>query len=1351
VLAILCAQLLLSVPWTNAEQLPLKTYTTAQGLARDYVSRIRQDSRGFLWFCTSDGLSRFDGYGFTNYSTAEGLPHRVVNDILESRNGEYWIATAQGLALLNPKAGKPEEHFTVLRPTRTKRAEYVLTIFEDRGGVIWLGTGGGLYRLDQSGGRRELRFVELGMPVEGAEGAGVNAILEDEKGALWLGTESGIYRRLPSGQVEHYATGNGLPHDEVATLLKDRTGNLWAGTSQGLCLLVAEPSPDRTIVARLFTTGDGLANNKVSSSAETSDGHLWVGTVGGLVELIPQSKPGEFQIRNYTKAEGLSDNIITSLMQDREGDLWVGSDSGGLMKVARGGFTTYTETDGLGSGRIAAFIEDRAGAFYALTTSFQTQLPTINRFDGRRFSATTPRLPKEVKNTWGWYQLTLQDHAGEWWVPTAHGLFRFPRVSSVEQLAVTSPRAVYTSKEGMPNDEIFRLFEDSRGDIWISTVGPNLDPLVRWERSTDSFHHYTLTEGMPRVAPTAFQEDQSGSLWMGFYDGGLVRYRDGRFTNFTVERDHVPAGVVRGLYVDQSGRLWVATSQGGLGRVEDLGSDHPRITSYTTAEGLASDHVTAVTEDRWGRIYVGTGRGLDRLDPQTGRIKHYTAADGLANNYINVALRDRAGSLWFGTLQGISKLVPELEAPAPAPPVLISALRIAGLNYPISELGETEVGRIELETDKNQIQAEFLSLLFAPGQTLRYQYMLEGADRDWSTPAAERTITYANLQPGSYVFKVRALNSDGVMSQRPAQFAFTILPPIWRRWWFITIAALLIIGVIIAVERYRAARVRELNAALSESKQLTEQLTTQRGELYQANRTLELEFEVTRILAEAETGGEAAPRILQVICENTGWDVGAIWRVTNDNEGLGCVAVWHQPTVNAASFEALTKDYVFSRGEGLPGRVWAEGKPLWISALEVDENFPRLSMAVREGLQSAFGFPVLLEGESLGVLEFFSREHRERDEDLTVMLSTIGIQIGQLIERKQAEETLRESENRFRTLAETASDAIITIDARSRIIFVNAAAEKIFGYAMDELVGADMSMLMPEYLRHLHQAGLGRYVETGRKHISWEGVELPGLHKDGREIPLELSFGEFEREGQRFFTGIARDVSERKRAEEALRQAREERLRELERVRKRIATDLHDDIGSSLTQISILSEVVRQQIGQEDSPVTTPLYMIANASRELVDSMSDIVWAINPQKDHLSDLTQRMRRFASDVFTARNIEFRFRGPATEDDVQLGANVRRELFLIFKESINNMVRHSGCTSADIEFRVEGDHILLKLGDNGKGFDTSGDSDGHGLASMKERARGLSGALEIVSSEGRGTTTTLYVPLAQNGRA
>ncbi|HYH85345.1 MAG TPA: ATP-binding protein, partial [Pyrinomonadaceae bacterium] len=216
------------------------------------------------------------------------------------------------------------------------------------------------------------------------------------------------------------------------------------------------------------------------------------------------------------------------------------------------------------------------------------------------------------------------------------------------------------------------------------------------------------------------------------------------------------------------------------------------------------------------------------------------------------------------------------------------------------------------------------------------------------------------------------------------------------------------------------------------------------------------------------------------------------------------------------------------------------------------------------------------------------------------------------------------------------------------------------------------------------------------------------------------------------------------------------RVVELERVRTRIATDLHDDIGASLSQIAILSEVVSARVGSDgDSPVSEPLATIAGTSREMVDSMSDIVWAINPKRDRLSDLAQRMRLFASDILSARDIRIRFSAPEAAKDVTVGADLRREIYLIFKETVNNLAKHSGATAAEVDFRLAGSRLVVVVSDDGKGFDVNGASEngdgervsmgGHGLGSMRQRAEKLGGTYEVASEVGRGTKVTLKVPI------
>jgi PAS domain S-box-containing protein len=329
-----------------------------------------------------------------------------------------------------------------------------------------------------------------------------------------------------------------------------------------------------------------------------------------------------------------------------------------------------------------------------------------------------------------------------------------------------------------------------------------------------------------------------------------------------------------------------------------------------------------------------------------------------------------------------------------------------------------------------------------------------------------------------------------------------------------------------------------------------------------AELRLQTQYAVTRALAESDRLREAAPKVLQAVCESLNWEIGALWRVEREADALRCVEIWQMPGLTLAEFEEISRRQTFKKGEGLPGHVWETNEPTWVTDM-VGTNFPRAALAEKEGLHGAFAFPVTLRGEVLGVMEFLSREMRSVDEDVLHMMGGVGSQIGQFIERKLAEEARNESEERFRTLTETASDAIITIGEDSRIIYINRAGQNIFGYTIEEMMGADLTMLMPEYLRHLHHAGLQRYVDTGHKHISWDGVELPGLHKDGQEIPVEISFSEFTRDGKRYFTGIVRDITERKRAAEA------------QAERARLAA-LGADVGIALNQADNLRDMLQR-------------------------------------------------------------------------------------------------------------------------------------------------------------------------------
>ncbi len=249
----------------------------------------------------------------------------------------------------------------------------------------------------------------------------------------------------------------------------------------------------------------------------------------------------------------------------------------------------------------------------------------------------------------------------------------------------------------------------------------------------------------------------------------------GRFATFGAS-DGVPPNVMA-LHVDGAGRLWIASSSAGLRMLSDVADSRPRFDRYTTAEGLSSNNIQCLTEDRWGRIYLGTSRGIDRLDPVTGRVRHFSMSDGLVSDYVTAALRDSTGALWFGTTDGVSRLVPAPDTPAAAPPIWIGEVRAGGALQPISELGATAVADLTLEPDQNHLQIAFFGAGFGTGGPLRYRYRLDGAEAEWTGPTDRRVVHYASLAPGRYRFIVEAMNADGMVSEQPA----TVSLPCCRR------------------------------------------------------------------------------------------------------------------------------------------------------------------------------------------------------------------------------------------------------------------------------------------------------------------------------------------------------------------------------------------------------------------------------------------------------------------------------------------------------------------------------------------------------------------------------------------
>ena len=298
---------------------------------------------------------------------------------------------------------------------------------------------------------------------------------------------------------------------------------------------------------------------------------------------------------------------------------------------------------------------------------------------------------------------------------------------------------------------------------------------------------------------------------------------------------------------------------------------------------------------------------------------------------------------------------------------------------------------------------------------------------------------------------------------------------------------------------------------------------------------------VTKVLAESPSLHEAAGQILTALCETLRFDFGILWVYDKEEDLARVVHIWHRPNPQLQRFEQNCRTLRFKRGEGLPGLVWKTMAPEWVTDFSQDPRFPRAADAGKAGLRTAFAFPIAIDSEAFGALEFFCRESFPADDELLDVVRGIGTQIAQFVRRKRAEDALAQSEELHRAISETAADGIVVIDEKSTILRVNHAVERIFGFAKDELEGASLKKMLPARMHAAYEEGLKRLLTTGQKEIPWTGIELPGLHKDGHEIPLEISFGMAKRGSSYLFTGLMRDMTRRKEAEKQLRET-EERL-----------------------------------------------------------------------------------------------------------------------------------------------------------------------------------------------------------------
>ena len=752
------------------------------GLPHSAVEAIAQTSDGYLWVGTGRGLARFNGADFKAFDSdnTPALKSPRITSLCEGRSGELWVGTAEG-GLIRLKGGKFERYEVESGP----EASSVRGLVMGPDGALWIGTPRGLFV------RREGKIENYSAKTPGGP-SDVRALCSDQAGGLWVGTASrGVYHVKNGRVVAVQDVTTGLPHNSVRSLCLTRSGTLWVGTMLGVIGL--EPAgtsiyygptnglADRIVTAlyedhrgtlwigtfgglhhltegKLFTdlNEGGAAYTSVSCITEDAEGNIWMGTTEGLHRLQPR------RFRVYTMQQGLSHNNVTAVLEDKAGAVWFATWGGGVCKLEDGHINRYSRNEGFSRDMIIALCQDHAGTMWAGADLGRGLV---------RYSAQGDRARVTSGGVAGTIRVIYEDRQANLWVGTAAGLYRIQKGQSTR----------YTAQDGLASDTIRALCQDQAGTMWIGTAAG----LSCWQEG--KLKSFTATNELPGKTIFTIREDPERNLWLGT-DVGLVRVREGRFT------------------------------------------------AYTTKQGLFDNEIFSVLDDARGNLWMSCPNGifsvrrknLDELDQGAAsviRCVSYGKNDGMVSAQCSgvgqpPAWKGKDGSLWYPTLRGVAVIPPDarLEMNDKVPPVFIeevlcdrqpaadSASHVATESLPLAGAN----GSFQFPPGRGELEFRYAALSFQAPEKNRFQYLLEGVDSQWMAAGGRRTAHYNNVAPGTYCFRVRASNNDGVWNEEGAFVKVILRPHFWQTWWFRALTVVILVGLVAGTVRYvERRRLRE--------------------------------------------------------------------------------------------------------------------------------------------------------------------------------------------------------------------------------------------------------------------------------------------------------------------------------------------------------------------------------------------------------------------------------------------------------------------------------------------------------------------------------------------------------------
>jgi len=823
------------LPIFAQQEINFTSLTTKDGLSSNTVTTILKDRFGVVWFGTEDGLDKFTGTHFTVYRQKPGdLTSLQANEILslhEDKAGNLWVGTSGGSLSLYDRKKDAFINFPANKGPNSFDNNVIRSVCSDYLGKIWVGHFTGVNILDPST-KQISRFV---FDSRGPSFTPPNLCLfEDSQHQMWIGTTAGVYCYNPKTRSTRHFSHNeqqpsSLSGNNVTSVAEDKNGTIWIGTDGGLSAL-KRGANGFTNYRHTDAEPLSLSSNIINSIA--IDGNvLWLATGKGLDVFDPgKAEIWRFGL-NPRDGHSIGAKSVQSIYIDKQGIYWLGTNRGGVNKYDKNlNLFNHVESDvfderGLKAPIVTAFVEDRNGDVFVGTDGaglslFNCKSKTFQDFHLQSKRKTSDKglsiLAMEMSRKQQLLIGTFSD-----------GLFVFdPTSGRYQQLMQGSGLGDINA------NDIYCIKEDSKGNIWIGTNGaginvlnPEYKVIIRYTPNPKLANDVKLPiNGYIRD----IEEDKDGNFWIATHGGGIAFFQpsSGKFTIYNTTNSKLPNDKVFSLLEDSRGNIWAGTKGGGLSFFDKTKNE---FTTYSEKDGLQNTTIFKVAEDKNGLIWVSTNKGISSLDYRTKKIQNFNFHNGVQNNNFvhESGLLLSNGELFFGGLEGFNYFNPAyLKKNNNIPSVLITDLRISNRSVTPSDDGPiTEHISVAKEINldyKQNFALDFVGLSYTSPEQNQYAYKLVGFDKDWNYIGNATTASYTNLDPGEYIFRVKASNNDGVWNNEGSSIKIYVHPPFWRTAYAYIFYAIAAIGILLYI-RHRGIQRLKRRFALEQERVHAEQ------------------------------------------------------------------------------------------------------------------------------------------------------------------------------------------------------------------------------------------------------------------------------------------------------------------------------------------------------------------------------------------------------------------------------------------------------------------------------------------------------------------------------------------------